>query len=133
MYRTGIKAACRARHRLVGDFKPEEVVPHEHEYLVEWICTVADLDRNGFGVDIDLLAAKLEGVLERMSGVLLNDLPFFSGIQSSIENTARFISESLYAELAADRYPLGSMREWEIRVWESETAWASFVKTDFRR
>ena len=42
MYRTGIKVPCRARHMLVGDFKPEEVVPHGHEYLIEWICTVSD-------------------------------------------------------------------------------------------
>ena len=131
MYRTGIKAPCRARHMLVGDFKPEEIVPHEHEYLIEWICTVSDLDRNGFGVDIDLLTAKLDKVVGTMGGVLLNDLPFFRGIQSSIENTARFISGSLQRELAAEGYALSTMKEWEIRVWESDAAWASFVQTDF--
>ena len=131
MYRTGIKAPCRARHMLVGDFKPEEIVPHEHEYLIEWICTVSDPDRNGFGVDIDLLIAKLDKVVGTMGGVLLNDLPFFRGIQSSIENTARFISGSLQRELAAEGYVLSTMKEWEIRVWESYTACASFVQTDF--
>ncbi len=131
MYRTGIKAPCRASHMLVGEFKPEEVVPHEHEYLIEWICTVSDLDRNGFGVDIDLLAAKLDKVVGLMGGALLNDLPFFRGIQSSIENTARFISVSLHRELAAEKYALSTMIEWEIRVWESDAAWASFVQTVF--
>jgi 6-pyruvoyl-tetrahydropterin synthase len=116
---------------LVGDFKPEEIVPHEHAYIVEWICTVSELDGNGFGVDIDLLTAKLDKVMQGIDGVLLNDLPFFRDRQSSIENTALFIAESLFHELTIEGYPMSNMREWEVRVWESDTAWASFVKTDF--
>lgn len=131
MYRTGIMTPCRTRHRLVGDFKPEEIVPHEHAYIVEWICTVSELDGNGFGVDIDLLTAKLDKVMQGIDGVLLNDLPFFRERQSSIENTALFIAESLFRELTSEGYPMSNMREWEVRVWESDTAWASFVKTEF--
>jgi 6-pyruvoyl-tetrahydropterin synthase len=87
MYKTGIKADFKVRHKLIGDFG-DETLPHEHVYVLEWICTVTDLDENGFGVNIDILNEKLEKVIHSLDGVFLNDLPYFLNRQASIENTA---------------------------------------------
>jgi len=130
MYRTGIKAVCRARHFLIGDFG-DETVPHEHEYRIEWICTVFELDEFGFGVNIDVLNEKLAEVTRSIDGKLLNDIPFFKGKQTSIENTAHYICDNLHELLQQEGYPLYTMRQWEIVIWESDDAWASYVRTDF--
>jgi len=126
MYRTGIKSSFRAHHSLIGDFG-DESIPHEHPYVVEWICTVAELNPDGFGVDIDLLNTTLAELLATIDGRLLNDLPFFSGKQTSIENTARYICESLIGALKKSGYPVHTINRSEVRVWESDTAWASFT------
>ncbi len=125
MFCTGIKSSFTARHRLVGDFG-DETLPHEHEYVVEWICTVHELDENGFGVNIDLLKEKLELVLSRLDHVLLNDLSFFQNTQTSIENTSRYIAGTLRGELEKENYPVSSIAQSEVRIWESDDAWASF-------
>jgi 6-pyruvoyltetrahydropterin/6-carboxytetrahydropterin synthase len=130
MFRTGIKAACRARHSLVGDFG-DETIPHEHEYQVEWIVTVSGLDEYGFGVNIDLLNEKLADVIADLEGRMLNDIPFFHEKQTSIENTALYLYTSLYDRLREESYPLDTMEQWEIVVWESDIAWASYVRSDF--
>jgi 6-pyruvoyltetrahydropterin/6-carboxytetrahydropterin synthase len=125
MFCTGIKSSFTARHMLVGDFG-DETLPHEHQYVVEWICSVHKLDENGFGVDIDLLKDKLELVLSRLDHVLLNDLPFFQNTQTSIENTSRYITATLREELEKEHYPVTSIAQSEVRIWESDDAWASF-------
>jgi 6-pyruvoyl-tetrahydropterin synthase len=130
MFRTGIKAACRARHSLIGDFG-DETVPHEHEYEVEWIVTVTGLDEYGFGVNIDLLNEKLAEVIAGIDGKMLNDIPFFHGKQTSIENTAHYLCTCLYDRLQAEKYPFETMRQWEIIIRESEVAWASYIRADF--
>jgi 6-pyruvoyl-tetrahydropterin synthase len=130
MYKTGIMAACSVKHFLIGDFD-EETIPHEHEYIVEWICTVTELDEFGFGVNIDVLRDKLAEALGGIDGRLLNDLAFFKGKQTSIENTAHYLCRSLLDLLGDEGYPLHTMKEWEIIVRESEDAWASYVKTEF--
>jgi 6-pyruvoyl-tetrahydropterin synthase len=130
MYKTGVKAACRVRHQLIGDFG-DETIPHEHEYLVEWICTVSELDEYGFGVNIDILNEKMAEALSGIDGKMLNHIPFFEGKQTSIENTAHYLSNALAEMLKQENYPLHSMRQWEVIVRESEDAWASFIYSDF--
>ena len=130
MYRTGVKAVCRVQHFLIGDFE-DETIPHEHEYEIEWICSVSALDEFGFGVNIDVLNQKLSGAIAEIDGKMLNEIPFFKGKQTSIENTAQHLSNRLYEMLVDENYPLHSMEQWEIIVRESEDAWASFIRSDF--
>jgi 6-pyruvoyl-tetrahydropterin synthase len=119
MYQVGIKHPLQATHYLVGDFEEEETQLHTHEYLVEWICTTEGLDQNGFSVDIALMEETLEGQL-------LNDLPFFSRQQTSVENVACFLYQRLSEEMRASG-GLDPVVQAEIRIWESETAWAAFI------
>jgi 6-pyruvoyl-tetrahydropterin synthase len=127
MYSTGIKNSFTARHKLIGDFG-EESLPHEHSYVIEWICTVSELDENGFGVNIDILNDKLEKVTESLNKTFLNDLAFFKGKQTSIENTAQYITETLFKELANESYPVSTIEQSEVKIWESDTAWASYLQ-----
>ncbi len=119
MYKTGVIRPLNAYHFLRGDFG-DESEPHTHPYQIEWIRFNRELDENGFATDIAAMEHTLETVLAEIDNRLLNDLPFFSERQTSLENLARYLTERLDAAL-----PQPGSRS-EIRIWESETAWASF-------
>jgi 6-pyruvoyltetrahydropterin/6-carboxytetrahydropterin synthase len=123
MFFAGVSRPLRARHFLVGDFG-DETTPHSHPYKVELICSSRELDDNGFSTDIAAIEESLEQVLARIDDVLLNDLPWFAGKQTSLENLACYLVEELRSALkhrnAAPSEPL------EIRIWENDSAWAGF-------
>lgn len=117
-YHTGISRSFRVRHFLRGDFG-DESVPHSHPYRIEWVCRSPGLDQNGFAVDIARMEHSLEALLARLDDVLLNDLPYFRERQPSLENLASYLLDQLEAHTPA------GVEERTIRIWESETAWAS--------
>lgn len=127
MYQTGVQRRFTARHYLVGDFG-DETVPHTHSYLVEWIRTSAQLDENGFSTDIAAMEGALEEELSRIDDQLLNDMPWFAGKQTSLENVCRFLWESLEENLKRriGGVAEGDMQRSCIRIWENDHAWASY-------
>ena len=130
MYQTGVQRRFTARHYLVGDFG-DETVPHTHSYLVEWIRTSGGLDDNGFSTDIAAMEAALEDELSRIDDQLLNDMPWFAGKQTRLENVCRFLWENLEGNL---KKRLGGVAQNDmqrscIRIWENESAWASYDPT----
>ncbi len=127
MYRVGVKGSFQARHFLHGDFGAE-TVPHSHKYTVDWMLCTETLDENGFSLDIAMLEEVLEIVLRDLDDRLLNDLEFFENRQVSVENTAAFLDEMLFGILEEREFPVSEVIECEIRIWESDTAWASFVR-----
>ena len=127
MYQVGIKKTLQARHFLVGDFA-EESIPHEHDYVVEWICTTDVLDENGFSVDISAMEEELGRLGEETRGKLLNDIEFFKGLQPSVENMARYFHARLTHALEQRGFSLESIVESQVKIWESETAWAAYVR-----
>jgi 6-pyruvoyl-tetrahydropterin synthase len=127
MYKVGVKIPMSVGHFLTGDFD-EESVPHRHPYEVEWACTVEKLDENGFSVDISRMKSLLENVAAEISGLLLNDLPYFEKIQTSIENFASYVDYRLRSlDLAKEAGVYAGILESEIRVWEDPCAWASVI------
>ena len=125
MYRVGIKRQLTCSHYLVGDFE-EESRPHSHVYTVEWSCSSGGLDENGFSVDISLLEATLEMILNRVTGKLLNDFPFFQDKQTSVEYFAVFLYDQLVGKLEESGFDFKRIEGSEIRIWESDSAWASY-------
>ena len=126
MYQVGIRNKFRATHFLRGDFA-EETLPHEHEYIVEWICSTNVLDENGFSVDIAVMEEQLQRLIDRIQGKSLNDLGFFKERQVSVENLAQFIHTDLVKRLKKQNFSLESLIEFQIKIWESETAWAAYI------
>lgn len=127
MYRVGVKGSFQARHFLTGDFG-DETTPHTHEYTVDWMLATQELDENGFSLDISILEEVLEIVLRDLDERLLNDLEYFEFRQVSVENTAAFLNEMLFGILEEREFPIARVVEREIKIWESDTAWASYVE-----
>jgi len=125
MYQVGIRNRFQARHFLRGDFGPESS-PHEHTYALEWRCRTDSLDGNGFAVDIALMEELLQQEVDGVRGRLLNDMEFFQARQPSVENMARFFHRRLSDALEARGYPVARITGSELRIWESESAWASY-------
>ena len=126
MYQVGIRNKFRATHFLLGDFA-EETLPHEHEYVVEWICSTNVLDENGFSVDIAVMEEQLQRLIDRIQGKSLNDLEFFKERQVSVENLAQYFHADLVEGLKKQNFSLESVLEFQIKIWESETAWAAYI------
>ena len=131
MFHTGIRDRFSASHVLIGDFGPEEAERHHHDYVVEWRVSLAALDANGFGVDIDLMGDELRALAAELDGSHLNDVPFFRDDgagrprQPSVEHLAMHMNQRLTARLAAAGADgPGRLRESRIQLWESDTAWA---------
>ena len=128
MYQAGILQPVHTRHFLVGDFD-EESKPHGHEYRFEFICSADKLDENGFCVDIALMEEAAAAVADRLGGMLLNDLPFFSDKQTSVENFSQFLLQELFVYMKTRGFLESSISSAEVKVWESNSAWASFAWT----
>jgi 6-pyruvoyltetrahydropterin/6-carboxytetrahydropterin synthase len=126
VYKVGIKNKFRASHFLIGDFA-EETQPHEHEYVVEWICATNVLDENGFSVDIAVMEEELQHLIDEIQGKLLNDLEFFKDRQVSVENMAHFMYAALLERLSRPGFSLETIVEHQVKIWESETAWAAYI------
>lgn len=122
MFAAGVKRKLQARHFLTGDFG-DETVPHSHPYDVEAVGYTDKLDENGFSINIALLEEILEQTLAKIDDRLLNDLPYFKGKQPSLENLCLYLRNELIAGMAESGN--GLPEELEIRIWESDTAWAS--------
>jgi 6-pyruvoyltetrahydropterin/6-carboxytetrahydropterin synthase len=125
MYQVGIRNRFQASHFLRGDFGPESS-PHEHTYALEWICRTDSLDENGFAVDIALLEELLQREVDAVRGALLNELDFFRARQPSVENMARFFHRRLFDALEGRGYPVARVTGTELKIWESDSAWASY-------
>jgi 6-pyruvoyltetrahydropterin/6-carboxytetrahydropterin synthase len=54
---------------------------------------------------------------------VLNDLPEFAGLNPSLEHFARILATRLAAAPERDR-----LTGHTVRLWESPTAWASYVQ-----
>ncbi len=121
MYTLGLSRDFKARHFLVGgDWGPEND-PHEHAYRVEIRLASEALDQHGYIVDLDDLNPLLDRVVDRYQDRLLNDLPEFAGLNPSIEHLSRFFFQRL-----ADGLEGQDVKLIEVRIWETDKAWASY-------
>lgn len=121
MYRLAIGRAFSARHYLVGGDWGAENEPHAHAYRVEVRLAGETLDEHGYIADLEELEALLAGIVDRYADQLLNDLPEFEGHNPSIEHFSRCIFKRL-----ADGLGHRGFASLEVRLWESEDAWASY-------
>lgn len=127
MYTVGVNGEFSAIHSLVGDFG-DETIPHSHPYRLDWSFEVKQLDETGFALDISRLQAVRDELFNELNGKNLNKDPYFQDRQTSLENLCSYIAarlEELLALSPSDRNRLAVM---EIRVWESDDAWAGYKK-----
>ena len=121
-YSVTVRRELIAQHYLVGgDFGPENEL-NSHRYRIEARYEGPELDGHGFLVDIDDIGRTLDGLVDRYRDRTLNDLPEFEGLNPSVENFARILSDAL----VVDRPNLSAL---EVTVWEDDDAAAAYRRS----
>jgi 6-pyruvoyltetrahydropterin/6-carboxytetrahydropterin synthase len=121
MYALSIRRDFTAEHFLIGGDWGAENQPHLHAYRLEVELEGEPLDAHGYLLDLVDLEAQLETVVARYADRRLNDQPEFAGFNPSLEHFARIVCQALLAGKLAT-----NVRRICVRLWENETAWASY-------
>ena len=121
MFRLCVLRDFSAQHYLIGGDWGAENLPHAHEYRLELHLQGEQLNEHGYLVDIVEIEEQLDRELGNYQDAMLNDLPAFDGLNPSLENFSQILCSLLAKPMNIDR--LSSI---EVRLWEDETAWASF-------
>ena len=121
MYRVCVQKSFTAQHYLIGGDWGAENQLHAHPYRLDLELSGYDLDQHQYLVDIVDIEHALENQIAQVEGNILNDLPPFKGVNPSLEFFARWLCESLSARIKA-----AAIERVMVRLWENETAWASY-------
>jgi 6-pyruvoyltetrahydropterin/6-carboxytetrahydropterin synthase len=120
MYEITVHSHFSGAHRLrYLHGKCEEL--HGHNWKVEVTVMSNRLSKEGVVIDFGILKEKLEKVLKPLDHTYLNDLPYFSGIEPSSENIAKYVFDRLKREMRG--HP-GILKK--ATAWESETSSATY-------
>ncbi len=122
MYELIVESVFSAAHNL-RDYKGACERLHGHNWRVEVRVTAGKLDTTGMVMDFRDLRAEVERALERLDHSYLNEVPPFDKMNATAENLARFI----YTELSG-ALKKGDVKVKSVRVWESESAGASYYE-----
>jgi 6-pyruvoyltetrahydropterin/6-carboxytetrahydropterin synthase len=121
MYEITVTSHFSGAHRLrYLHGKCEEL--HGHNWKVEVSVVSNRLGTEGVVIDFGVLKQKLEKVLKPLDHTYLNDLPYFSGIEPSSENIAKYVYDRLKNDLKGQP---GTLKK--VTAWESENACATYL------
>jgi 6-pyruvoyltetrahydropterin/6-carboxytetrahydropterin synthase len=121
LYALSLQRRFEAWHHLIGGDWGAENQPHTHDYKLELRLEGPQLDQHGYLVDLVEVERQLEAFTARWRGVDLNAAPEFAGLNPSLEHFARIAAEALAAGLGGR-----GLAALTVRLWENETAWASY-------
>lgn len=120
MYKLKIITRFAAAHKLRGyEGKCENL--HGHNWKVEVSILSNKLNKIGLVLDFKEIKRTANEVIQELDHSCLNEMQFFSNINPSSENIAKYIYDRLSGELKKKGVTLA-----EVTVWESEDASASY-------
>jgi 6-pyruvoyltetrahydropterin/6-carboxytetrahydropterin synthase len=121
MYTVTVRREFIAQHFLTVPNPGPEGDLHSHAFTLELSLSGPELNQYGYLVDIDRVNAALDEVVARYRDATLNDLPEFAGENPSVEHFARHVADRFL-----DDAGISNPERLEVRLWEDDTAWASY-------
>lgn len=128
MYSLSIRDHFMIAHSFQGAiFGPAQRL-HGATYVVDAEFRRAELDDDGLVVDIGLAADTLRRVLGELNFRNLDDVPAFSGRNTTSEFMARVVFDRLAAEVAGGGLGAGGrgLEFLKVTLHESHVAWAAY-------
>jgi 6-pyruvoyltetrahydropterin/6-carboxytetrahydropterin synthase len=129
MYSVAISDHVMIAHSFIGEiFGPAQRL-HGATYAVEVEMRRAELDADGLVCDIGRALATLKAVLGELNYHNLDDLPGFSGRNTTTEFLAGEIFRRMKAQIAAGALGAGTKEtvvSMRVTLRESPVAWAAF-------
>lgn len=118
MYNIKIEASFSAAHNLRGyKGKCEEL--HGHNWKVEVAAQKEGLDKIGMVLDFKYLKMVVKEALEEFDHKYLNKIPYFSKVNPTSENIAKYIYNKLKPKISIIK---------SVTVWESENSSATYYE-----
>jgi len=120
MFTINVKSHYDAAH-FIREYNGKCERLHGHRYEVEVALQFESTGPGGIAYDFTEAKRQLREITEELDHQNLNDLPAFDGIETSAENQARYIYDSL-------KVRLGDVGEnlLYVRVWETPNQWAQY-------
>ena len=120
MFEVSVEQTFAAGHAL-RNYKGACENVHGHNYRVLVTIQGSKLDSIGLLVDFVELKKLMNGVIDRLDHQFINDLTPFDTINPSAENMAKYFYDEISAGLGE-----GSIRVSEVKLWETDTASATY-------
>lgn len=127
MYAVTVRDRFIAQYYLTVPNAGPEGEPHSREYTVELTFEGAELDEYGYLFDIDAAKAALEGIKDRYTDQLVNDLPEFENTNPSVERFCREIASRVAESM--DIESVDTIARLRVTLHEDETAWAAYERS----
>ncbi|MFA6281687.1 MAG: 6-carboxytetrahydropterin synthase QueD [Candidatus Omnitrophota bacterium] len=120
MFKIKVISNFSAAHSLRG-YKGKCESLHGHNWKIEAVVSGNELNHLGMVMDFSDLRKMLNSVLEKLDHKHLNELDYFTKVNPSSEEIARYIFNELRPLVIEGKCDLK-----EISVWETEGSCASY-------
>lgn len=124
MFTLFVRETFAAAHRLELYHGKCEAL-HGHNFRVEALVEGEEVGREGMLLDFAVLKAHLRTILADLDHKYINEIAFFAERAASSEYLALYIYERLRELLHDDPAAEGTAVR-EVRVWESDNAYAAY-------
>jgi len=94
---------------------------HGHNFIVDVSLAAPGLNKEGLLLDFRILKEWTDEILDELDHKYLNELAYFSNVNPSAENLARFLHDRVSEKAGRLKIEVSC-----VTVWESENARASY-------
>jgi 6-pyruvoyltetrahydropterin/6-carboxytetrahydropterin synthase len=120
MWEISTETVVAAAHRLrYTDGEGERL--HGHNWRIRAVVRARTLERAGWVLDFNHVAAVLRALVEPYEHAFLNEIPPFDDLNPTAENLARIVAEGLAGKLDDDRAKVV-----RVDVWENDACCATY-------
>ncbi len=122
MFEIDIERDFSAAHQLKG-YQGNCSALHGHNWTVQAVIQVSELDELGIGIDFRKLKRDLDDILEKYDHRNLSELPEFSASNPTSERLAELVYRRL-----AERVNDGRVKVQRVRICESPGSGATYYE-----
>ncbi|MDT5041224.1 MAG: hypothetical protein QOE51_2209 [Actinoplanes sp.] len=131
MFSVTVRDHMMIAHSFTGEVYGPAQKLHGATFVVDATFKRAELDDDNIVVDIGRASAELKAIVGAFSYRNLDELPEFTGVNTSTEFLAKVIADKLAGKVAAGELGAGAsgLTGIQVTLHESHVAWAGYERT----